>query len=55
MALYRAKWEGRGTYRFFTDAMDEEVRDRVTLDTDLRHALAEQQFFLLYQPQVEPR
>ena len=36
VALYRAKSEGRGTYRFFTDAMNEDVRRRV----DARHRVA---------------
>jgi predicted signal transduction protein with EAL and GGDEF domain len=53
VALYRAKSEGRGTYRFFTDAMDVEVRARVTMGTELREALASSQFFLMYQPQVD--
>jgi diguanylate cyclase (GGDEF)-like protein/PAS domain S-box-containing protein len=53
VALYRAKAEGRGTYRFFTDAMDVEVRARVTMGTELREALNSNQFFLLYQPQVD--
>ena len=53
IALYRAKSEGRGTYRFFTDAMDAEVRTRVTMGSELREAIATQQLFLLYQPQVE--
>ncbi len=52
VALYRAKSEGRGAYRFFTEAMDTEVRTRVTLGAELRVALASGQFFLLYQPQV---
>jgi diguanylate cyclase (GGDEF)-like protein/PAS domain S-box-containing protein len=53
VALYRAKAEGRGTYRFFTDAMDVEVRTRVTLATELRDALARGQMFLVYQPQID--
>jgi len=53
VALYRAKAEGRGTYRFFTNAMDAEVRARVTLVTDLRDALEKQQFTLMYQPQTD--
>jgi predicted signal transduction protein with EAL and GGDEF domain len=52
-ALYRAKSEGRGTYRFFTDAMDTEVRARVCLNRELREAIAADQLFLLYQPQVD--
>jgi diguanylate cyclase (GGDEF)-like protein/PAS domain S-box-containing protein len=52
VALYRAKSEGRGDYRFFTDAMDLEVRTRVTLGAELRIAIESDQLFLLYQPQV---
>jgi EAL domain-containing protein (putative c-di-GMP-specific phosphodiesterase class I) len=53
VALYRAKAEGRGTYRFYTDAMDADVRARVALDRELRAALARNEFVLLYQPQVD--
>jgi diguanylate cyclase (GGDEF)-like protein len=54
VALYRAKSEGRGTHRFFTAAMDDEVRTRVLMASDLREAIARGQLFLVYQPQVEP-
>jgi diguanylate cyclase (GGDEF)-like protein len=53
VALYRAKSERRGTYRFFSDAMDAEVRERVAMKTELREAIASNQFFLMYQPQVD--
>lgn len=53
VALYRAKQEGRGTYRFFTDAMDIEVKNRVTLAADLREAITGSQLCLMYQPQVD--
>src|SRR6185503_2741678 len=53
VALYRAKAEGRGIYRFFTDAMDAEVRTRVKLEAELRKAIAAGEFFLMYQPQVD--
>lgn len=52
VALYRAKAEGRGTYRFFTDAMDTDVRKRVAFSADLRDGIALGQLFLVYQPQV---
>lgn len=35
IALYRAKAEGRGAYRFFSESMNEEVRSRVTLTDEL--------------------
>jgi diguanylate cyclase (GGDEF)-like protein/PAS domain S-box-containing protein len=52
VALYRAKSEERGTYRFFTEAMDSEVRQRVMMESELRTAIASGQLFLLYQPQL---
>ena len=52
IALYRAKSEERGGYRFFTDAMDAEVRIQVSLGTELHQALDFGQFYLEYQPQV---
>jgi diguanylate cyclase (GGDEF)-like protein len=53
VALYRAKAEGRGTYRFFTETMDREVRTRVSLGADLRGAIAAGQLYLAYQPQID--
>jgi diguanylate cyclase (GGDEF)-like protein/PAS domain S-box-containing protein len=53
MALYQAKAAGAGTYRFFTEAMDTEVRTRVTVGAELREAIETGQLFLLYQPEVE--
>jgi diguanylate cyclase (GGDEF)-like protein/PAS domain S-box-containing protein len=53
VALYRAKSEGRHTYRFFTDAMDAEVRKRVALTSELQAGIAAGQLFLAYQPQVD--
>jgi diguanylate cyclase (GGDEF)-like protein/PAS domain S-box-containing protein len=53
VALYRAKSEGRQTYRFFSAAMDQEVSERVNMIAELREALVANQFFLVYQPQVE--
>jgi predicted signal transduction protein with EAL and GGDEF domain len=53
LALYRAKADGRGTYRFFAAGMDAEVRARVELVSDLRAGLEADQLFLVYQPQVD--
>ena len=53
VALYRAKADGRGSYRFFTNTMDAEIRHRVELAAELRVALDRDELFLLYQPQVE--
>jgi diguanylate cyclase (GGDEF)-like protein/PAS domain S-box-containing protein len=53
VALYHVKSAGRDGYRFFTTAMDEEVRTRVALTAELREAIAAGQLFLEYQPQIE--
>jgi diguanylate cyclase (GGDEF)-like protein/PAS domain S-box-containing protein len=52
VALYQAKAEGRGGYRFFSESMAREVRSRVTLGEELRAAITGDQLFLMYQPQV---
>jgi diguanylate cyclase (GGDEF)-like protein/PAS domain S-box-containing protein len=52
-ALYRAKAEGRGTYRFFEASMGVEVRDRRLLEHDLRHAIARGELDVHYQPQSD--
>ena len=52
LALYRAKSDGRGTYRFFEPEMDARMRARRTLERDLRQALANGEFELYYQPFV---
>ena len=39
LALYRAKSEGRGTYRFFEPEMDHRMQARRSLERDLRNAL----------------
>ncbi|SED49666.1 diguanylate cyclase (GGDEF) domain-containing protein [Rhizobiales bacterium GAS191] len=55
MALYRAKGDGRGTYRFFEPEMDARLQSRRVLEVDLRAALQRQQFELYYQPQIDLR
>jgi diguanylate cyclase (GGDEF)-like protein/PAS domain S-box-containing protein len=52
-ALYRAKSEGRNTYRFFEASMGSEVRERRMLEHDLRLAIARHQLQLVYQPQQD--
>jgi diguanylate cyclase (GGDEF)-like protein len=52
MALYRAKGDGRGTYRFFEPEMDALMQARRALELDLRKALINGEFVLHYQPLV---
>jgi diguanylate cyclase (GGDEF)-like protein len=53
LALYRAKEEGRGCYRFFEVGMNERMQSRRTMEIDLRRALALKELQLHYQPQID--
>jgi diguanylate cyclase (GGDEF)-like protein/PAS domain S-box-containing protein len=50
LALYRAKAEGRDTFRRFAPEMDAAMQERQRLELDLRDALARDEFRMLYQP-----
>ncbi|HEV2157187.1 bifunctional diguanylate cyclase/phosphodiesterase [Bradyrhizobium sp.] len=50
LALYRAKADGRGTYRFFETGMDARAQARRLLEMDLRAALQRNEFQVYYQP-----
>ncbi|VIO66370.1 putative signaling protein [Bradyrhizobium ivorense] len=50
VALYRAKMEGRGTWRFFEPSMDASLQRRRAIELDLREAMAKDEFSLYYQP-----
>jgi diguanylate cyclase (GGDEF)-like protein len=52
MALYGAKADGRGTYRFFEPEMDARMKARRELELDLRKAIVNCEFELYYQPLV---
>jgi diguanylate cyclase (GGDEF)-like protein/PAS domain S-box-containing protein len=51
-AMYSAKESGRNAYDFYVPNMSDAARRRFDLKNDLRHALAEGQLSLAYQPQV---
>ncbi len=50
LALYRAKNEGKGSYRFFESAMDAEAQERRRVEIDLHDALANGELELYFQP-----
>ncbi|HVY52267.1 MAG TPA: EAL domain-containing protein, partial [Devosia sp.] len=54
-AMYCAKREGRGTYRFFDREMNRKAQDRLLLGALLRAAVVTDQLRLAYQPQIEAR
>lgn len=55
MALYRAKTEGRGTFRFFDPILEQQTQVRHALQTDLRSALHKREFELYFQPILDAR
>ena len=52
-AMYRAKQQGRDNFQTYTPSMSAEIVNRVSLESDLRRALARGEFVLAYQPQME--
>jgi diguanylate cyclase (GGDEF)-like protein len=52
LAMYRAKAEGRGRYRFFEPVMDQRAQERRALELDLRTAVLNEAFELYYQPLI---
>ena len=53
VALYRAKADGRTSFRLFEPEMDRRLRAKRGLESELRRALHEDQFALVYQPIVD--
>ncbi len=53
LALYRAKGDGRGSYRFFETGMDARAQARRILELDLRAGLSRGEFVLRYQPLLD--
>lgn len=53
IALYRAKDQGRNTYQFYTEGMQDREVMRLELDKDLSQALRNDEFVLFYQPQLD--
>jgi diguanylate cyclase (GGDEF)-like protein len=52
-AMYCAKDYGRNNFRFFTEDMNAQAVERLTLENSLRLALEKNELFLVYQPQMD--
>jgi len=52
-AMYSAKDEGISSYRFYTQELSTTAFEFFSMEMSLKKAIAEEQFFLLYQPQYE--
>jgi diguanylate cyclase (GGDEF)-like protein len=55
IAMYRAKWDGKNRHVVFETGMQDAVQTRMELEMDLRVALANEEFFLVYQPTFDLR
>jgi len=53
VAMYHAKQNGRNAFSFFNAEMNAHVIERVQTENALRHALANKEFVLEYQPEVD--
>ncbi len=49
-ALYAAKRAGKNQYQFFTQTMQQEIKERISLTHDLRSAIENNELHLVYQP-----
>lgn len=52
-AMYRAKEVGKNNFQFYTASMNQLIRDRMTIENGLRHALEKNELVLHYQPQID--
>lgn len=51
-AMYEAKKIGRNNFQFYSNAMSNQITDRLKLENALRVALDNNEFYIVYQPQV---
>lgn len=52
-AMYDAKQKGENNFKFFTPRLHKQISEKVTLESKLRKALENNQFKLVYQPQMD--
>ena len=55
LALYRAKEEGRGVFRYFEAQMDFQQRERRILEQEMRQALTDNEFEMKFQPLISTK
>ncbi|WP_455231572.1 putative bifunctional diguanylate cyclase/phosphodiesterase [Geopseudomonas aromaticivorans] len=55
LAMYQAKQHGRNNYQWYTEHLNQEVSERMTLRNELQKAIEGMSFELHYQPQIDAR
>jgi diguanylate cyclase (GGDEF)-like protein/PAS domain S-box-containing protein len=55
IALSKAKESKKSDFRFFMPSMYDELTKKIQMDKDLRDALKNDEFFVVYQPQVDSK
>jgi diguanylate cyclase (GGDEF)-like protein/PAS domain S-box-containing protein len=55
VAMYSAREQGANGFQFFSEEIDNQIRERLRLENGLRLALERDELFLVYQPQVDTR
>ena len=53
IAMYQAKSDGKGHFRFYQSSLSEMLKARLDMERSLQHALQQDQFVLHYQPRVD--
>lgn len=52
-AMYESKKLGRNNFQFYSSAMSNQIADRLKLENALRYALSNNEFYIVYQPQID--
>lgn len=54
-AMYHAKHAGRNNFQFYSAEMNAEASHRLAMETSLRRAVEQNEFYLQFQPQIDLR
>ncbi|QHQ61972.1 EAL domain-containing protein [Anaerocolumna sedimenticola] len=52
-AMYAAKANGKNTFVYFNDAINEKLMDKIQIQSELRKAIENNEFIVYYQPQID--
>lgn len=55
IAMHQAKGQDRNNFQFFSREMNNQVLERMMLESSMRKGLERDEFFLVYQPQIDAR